>query len=239
MGDAACWILDVRYRWLTILKFDSPIRNMTNFIPLFPLGLVVYPGEKLNLHIFEPRYKQLVKDCVAGAKPFGIPAVISDKVSEMGTLVHITEVSKEYDDGTMDIKTQGESVFKILEVVKDLPDKLYSGAIVTYPGDHPKKSPAKMKIILQGIRALHERLGVTKDFGKADLELISFDVAHHAGLSIDDEYRLLELPQELQREEFLKRHLTKVLPIMEHMDLLKGKIKMNGHFKNLEGFKFN
>ncbi|RYY67583.1 MAG: peptidase S16 [Chitinophagaceae bacterium] len=212
---------------------------MTNFIPIFPLGIVVYPGEDLNLHIFEPRYKQLIKDCQATGKPFGIPSVINDKVSEMGTLVQLKEVTKEYDDGKMDIKTTGEAVFKILEVIKELPEKLYSGAIVTYPENNNKRSPTKMKIILQGIRALHERLGVTKDFIKPDLELISFDVAHHAGLSLEDEYQLLELSQELQREEFLKRHLTKVLPIMEHMDLLKGKIKMNGHFKNLEGFKFN
>ncbi|RYD82850.1 MAG: peptidase S16 [Sphingobacteriales bacterium] len=212
---------------------------MTNFIPIFPLGLVVYPGENLNLHIFEPRYKQLIKDCQASGKPFGIPAVIKDKLQEMGTLVSITEISKEYDDGKMDIKTQGESVFKILEIVKELPDKLYSGAIVTYPESNNKRSPAKMKVILQGIRALHEKLGVIKNFGKPDEALLSYDVAHHAGLSLEDEYRLLELPQELQREEFLKRHLTKVLPIMEHMNLLKGKIKLNGHFKNLEGFKFN
>ena len=212
---------------------------MTNFIPIFPLSLVVYPGEKLNLHIFEPRYKQLIKDCVQAGKPFGIPAVINDKVAEMGTLMQIKEISKEYEDGKMDIKTQADTVFKMLEVVKELPDKLYSGAIVTYPENNYKRSNAKMKLILQGIRALHVKLGVTKDFEKQDGELISYDVAHHAGLSLQDEYHLLELTQELQREEFLKRHLTKVLPIMEHMDLLKGKIKLNGHFKNLEGFKFN
>lgn len=212
---------------------------MTNFIPIFPLGLVVYPGENLNLHIFEPRYKQLIKDCHTAGKPFGIPAVINDKVAEMGTLVQVKEISKEYPDGKMDIKTQGEVVFKILEVVKVIPDKLYSGAIVTYPENNNKRSPAKMKVILDSIRALHSQLGVSKDFLKKDAELISFDVAHHAGLSLEDEYRLLEFSQELQREEFLKRHLSKVLPIMEHMDLLKGKIKMNGHFKNLSGFKFN
>ncbi|RYY44306.1 MAG: peptidase S16 [Chitinophagaceae bacterium] len=212
---------------------------MTNFIPIFPLGLVVYPGENLNLHIFEPRYKQLIKDCHTAGKPFGIPAVINYKVAEMGTLVQVKEISKEYPDGKMDIKTQGEIVFKILEVVKVVPDKLYSGAIVTYPENNSKRSPAKMKVILDSIRALHSQLGVRKDFLKKDSELISFDVAHHAGLSLEDEYRLLELAQELQREEFLKRHLGKVLPIMEHMDLLKGKIKMNGHFKNLSGFKFN
>jgi uncharacterized protein len=211
---------------------------MTNFIPIFPLGIVVYPGEQLNLHIFEPRYKQLIKDCFENAKPFGIPAVIDNKVTEMGTLVQIKEISNQYEDGKMDIKTEGLQVFKILELIKELPEKLYSGAIVTYPENIVKGSVHKMKLVLKAIRALHQHLNVTKKFLKPDEELNSFDLAHHAGLSIEEEYRLLELPQEMQRQEYLKRHLAKVLPIMEHMDLLKGKIKMNGHFKNLEGFKF-
>ncbi len=212
---------------------------MTNFIPIFPLGIVVYPGEQLNLHIFEPRYKQLINDCFTGKKPLGIPAVIDNKMAEMGTLVEIKEITKTYDDGKMDVKTEGLDVFKILEIIKELPDKLYSGAIVTYPGNIKKSSPTKMKLVLEGIRQLHAQLNVNKEFPKPDNQLTSFDVAHHAGLSIEEEYRLLELPQELQRLEFLKRHLAKVLPIMKHMDMLKGKIKMNGHFKNLEGFKFS
>ena len=63
---------------------------MTNFIPIFPLGIVVYPGEQVNLHIFEPRYKQLINDCFVTKKPFGIPAVLDNNVSEMGTLVKVT-----------------------------------------------------------------------------------------------------------------------------------------------------
>ncbi len=212
---------------------------MTNFIPIFPLGIVVYPGEQLNLHIFEPKYKQLIVDCYSTVKPFGIPAVINNKMAEMGTLVQVIEITKTYDDGRMDIKTKGLEVFKLLELIMQLPDKLYSGAIVTYPENITKGSVAKMKLVLKGIRALHSRLNVSKEFVKPDEQLNSFDVAHHAGLSVEEEYRLLELPQELQRLEFLKRHLAKVLPIMEHMDLLKGKIKLNGHFKNLEGFKFS
>ncbi len=49
---------------------------MTNFIPIFPLGIVVFPGEDLNLHVFEPRYKQLITDCFGEKKPFGIPTVL-------------------------------------------------------------------------------------------------------------------------------------------------------------------
>jgi len=55
---------------------------MTNFIPIFPLGIVVYPGESLNLHIFEPRYRELILECIENSKPFGIPVVIENKLME-------------------------------------------------------------------------------------------------------------------------------------------------------------
>src|SRR5689334_12770887 len=106
---------------------------MTNFIPVFPLGIVVYPGEKVNLHIFEPRYKQLVHECFSERKPFGIPTVIDNRMNEMGTLVNITEMVKTYDNGEMDIRTEGTRVFRVLELIKTIPDKLFSGAIVNYP----------------------------------------------------------------------------------------------------------
>ncbi|MEI2755888.1 MAG: LON peptidase substrate-binding domain-containing protein [Chitinophagaceae bacterium] len=80
---------------------------MTNFIPIFPLGVVVYPGEKLNLHVFEPRYKQLIVECHNQKKLFGIPVVINNKLKEYGSLVEISELSKIFDNGEMDIKTTG------------------------------------------------------------------------------------------------------------------------------------
>lgn len=212
---------------------------MTNFIPIFPLSIVVYPGEKLNLHIFEPRYKQLIKESFENKKPFGIPAVINNKLAEMGTLVQVVEISKIYEDGKMDIKTEGIMLFKILEVVNELPEKLYSGAIVTYPKSNTRGSASLMKKVLAGIREIHKQLNVSKEFSKPDDELLSYDVAHHAGLSLEDEYVLLEFLEELHRQEFLKRHIAKVLPVMKEMDLLKGKIKLNGHFKNLEGYNIN
>ena len=71
---------------------------MTNFIPIFPLGIVVYPGEQLNLHIFEPRYKQLINESYETKKPFGIPAVVNEKINDMGTLVQVKEISQVYED---------------------------------------------------------------------------------------------------------------------------------------------
>jgi uncharacterized protein len=208
---------------------------MTNFIPIFPLAIVVYPGEQLNLHIFEPRYKQLVAESFETKKPFGIPSVIDDKINEMGTLVQVTEISQVYDDGKMDIKTEGLQVFRMLETIQELPDKLYSGAIVNYPDNDERGNRTLMNGIVKGIKELHKLLKIDKKFVKPDEELWSYDVAHHAGMSLQEEYELLELLHESQRQEYLKRHLTKVIPVLAEMEMLKEKVKLNGHFKNLKG----
>ena len=209
---------------------------MTNFIPIFPLEIVVYPGEYLNLHIFEPRYKQLINDCIEGKKPFGIPTVVKNEMQEMGTLVEIIEVTKKYDSGEMDIKTVGTKVFRMLELVKAIPDKLYNGAIVNYPANNYRGNKALMQKVKDGIKQLHLLLEVKKEFKKLEEELWSYDVAHHAAMSLKEEYELLQLLHELQREEYLKQHLLKVLPIAAEIGTLKEKVKLNGHFKNLHGF---
>lgn len=199
---------------------------------------MVYPGEHLNLHIFEPRYKQLITECSEQKKPFGIPTVIDNKVQDYGSLVVITEISKVYDNGEMDIRSQGERVFRILELIREIPDKLYSGAIVNYPESYDQGNPELMRKVMAGIRDLHEMLKVNKDFKKADTELKCYDVAHHIGLSLEEEYELLMLTDERQRQQYLKRHLTRVIPMVAGMEQLKEKIKLNGHFKNLSGFNF-
>jgi len=209
---------------------------MTNFIPIFPLGIVVYPGENLNLHIFEPRYKQLIKECHEQKKPFGIPTVLEDKLQDIGSMVTITKISKVHDNGDMDIKTKGEKVFRILEVIKEIPDKLYSGAIVNYPDTYEQGNADLMRKVMAGIRNLHKLLKVTKKFEKPDEEIKCYEIAHHIGLSLEEEYELLGLLDERQRQEYLKRHLTKVIPMVAGMEQLKEKIKLNGHFKNLRGF---
>jgi len=211
---------------------------MTNFIPIFPLGIVVYPGESLNLHIFEPRYKQLISECHSQNKQFGIPTMIEDRLQDYGSLVTILEISKVHDNGEMDIKTQGARVFRILEVIKDVPDKLYSGAIVNYPETNEEGNIELMKKVMNSIRELHKLLKVDKDFKKNDEEVKAFDVAHHVGLSLEEEYEMLYLLQERQRQEYLKRHLTKVIPLVAEMEQLKEKIKLNGHFRNLTSLGF-
>ncbi|MDB5246298.1 MAG: hypothetical protein JWQ40_692 [Segetibacter sp.] len=208
---------------------------MINFIPIFPLGIVVFPGESLNLHIFEPRYKQLITDCFAESKPFGIPTVFKNGLSERGTLVEVKEIVEVYADGKLDIKTKGVSIFAILEVVKNIPEKLYSGAIVNYPANEENRNILLLRKVIRTVRDLHAILKLNKEFSKPDEELLSYDIAHHVGLSLEEEYEFLGLLREDQRLEYLKRHLNKVLPVVNEMEVLKDRIKLNGHFKNLSG----
>ncbi len=213
---------------------------MTNFIPLFPLGVVIYPSEKLHLHIFEPRYKQLIRECFEQKKPFGIPAVINNRLQDMGTLVEIREIVQEYENGELDINTVGIRIFRTLEVIRQVPEKLYSGGIVNYPENALDDGDEKlMKSIVKGVREVHRLLNISKDFRKSDEQLSSYDVAHHMGLSVDQEYELLGLLRERQRQEYLKRHLQKVLPMLMEMEHLKEKVKLNGHFRNLSPLDLN
>ncbi len=91
---------------------------------------------------------------------------------------------------------------------------------------------------MSSVRELHQFLKVSKDFGNNDEVIKTYDVAHHLGLSLQEEYELLNLMTEMQRQEFIRRHLLKVLPLLGEMESLKQKIKLNGHFKNLSSFNF-
>jgi Lon protease-like protein len=212
---------------------------VTNFIPIFPLAIVVYPSEDINLHIFEPRYKQLIGECYEKGKAFGIPTVINNQIGEMGTLVEIKEIVSTHQNGEMDIRVKGDRVFRVLEVINEVPDKLYSGAIVNYPDNDDKGNRELMQKVINGIRELHRLLSISKTFKKPDEQLSSYDVAHHVGLSLEEEYEFLSLMMELQRQEYLRRHLQKVIPVVAEMESLKEKIKLNGHFRNLSAFDFD
>ncbi|MFT4094725.1 MAG: LON peptidase substrate-binding domain-containing protein [Niabella sp.] len=206
---------------------------MTNFIPIFPLQIVVFPGEDLNLHIFESRYKQLVNECFSQHKPFGIPAVINNELKDYGSLIYVKEIAQTYTNGEMDIKTKAEKIFRILEVIKTVPEKLYSGAIVNYPGNDFSGSTVIMKKLISRMRAFHASLQVKKDFHKEEDALTSYDIAHHSGLSLQQEYEFLQLTSERQRQEYLKRHFENIAPLLTNKEDIRKKIQMNGHFRNL------
>lgn len=207
---------------------------MTNFIPIFPLDLVVFPGEQLNLHIFEPRYKQLVRECIQEKKMFGIPCVVDKKMQELGTLMEITEVVKEYESGEIDIRTRGVKVFRTLEVIREIPEKLFSGAIVTYPANNMAHGDTNIsRLILDEVHRMYKLLNVEEKFPDFGQEIVSYQIGHLVGFSQEQEYQMLCYFEEVQRLEFIRRHLNNILPLVKELEEMKARVQRNGHFRNL------
>ena len=207
---------------------------MTNFVPIFPLEIVVFPGEILNLHIFEPQYKQLIRECIDGKKQFGIPPVFDKKIGEFGTLMEITELVQEYDNGGMDIRTRGLDVFRVLEVIKDVPDKLYHGAIVNYPDNVTEPGDTSISnLILSEVKRMYALLDVQRKTPAEPDAIISYSIAHFVGLTKEQEYELLSIFTEIQRLEYLRRHLNAIIPVVQELEKMKARVQMNGHFRDL------
>ncbi len=83
-------------------------------IPMFPLNLVLFPGETTKLYIFEDRYRQLIDDCMENEASFGIPYLEKGKMQQYGCEVKINRILKTYENGGMDVLVEGTSVFKII-----------------------------------------------------------------------------------------------------------------------------
>jgi Lon protease-like protein len=208
---------------------------MADFLPLFPLNLVAYPGEGLNLHIFEPRYRQLIGECVEGGSTFGLPAFIGDKIPGFGTEMRVTQLARRYPDGRMDIKTEGLRVFRIVTFQNPAPGKLYAGGTVEWHPGEPYQDV--MPGLLERLRRLHQLLQVPSAFA-TDMETFSYTVAHKVGLSTEEEYELLTISRETDRQAYLIRHLERILPVVAEVERTKERIRQNGHFKDLDPLKF-
>lgn len=209
---------------------------MEKTLPLFPLNLIVYPGEDLNLHIFEPRYRQLISECIEEERTFGIPAFINNKLPGYGTEMHVTTLHKRYDDGRMDVKSKGLGVFKLVNFENPVAGKLYAGGDVELvePGDG---FSAHVDALAERVGRLYGLLQIETDYDPL-VENFSYRVAHKVGLSIEQEYELLTLESEAERQLFLIQHLNNVLPVVSDMERTKQRIRMNGHFKNLDPLNF-
>jgi len=206
---------------------------MTDFLPLFPLKLVAFPGEELNLHIFEPRYKQLIREADQNGTTFGLPAFLDNKVMDFGTEIELIKIIKKGSDGSMDIKTRGLGVFKIHEYYSFISDKLYSGGDIERVSGNENGDPLLYSKILKMTEQLYEYLSIKKDIPKDRSDFSTFEIAHHVGFSIEQEYQFLTIQNELQRQEFMFDHLENLIPIVKDMERLRKRVEMNGHFKNI------
>lgn len=205
----------------------------TSLLPLFPLQLVCYPDEEINLHIFEPRYKQLITESESTGAPFGLPTYIQNEPLKWGTEVVLKEIVKKYPDGKMDIRIKGKRVFKINEFFPRMNERLYSGAEVHFPKNDRNVDFSKNKKVLDLMTELHKYLKLHKPLPEDVYTFDSYVTAHFVGLSLEKEYEFLQLLSEGARQDYIIEHLTSIIPVLSEINELEQKVKMNGHFRNI------
>lgn len=206
---------------------------MKDFLPLFPLKLVVFPDEKLNLHVFEPRYKQLVRECEQNGTTFGVPSYIDNKISGYGTELELVSIEKRYDNGELDIKTKGIGVFKIDTFYRTTPNKLYSGADIERIVDQDQGDLALYELIREKVEELFTVLNLENNLEIEHNDYKTYHIAHHVGFNLEQEYKFLCLFSEKERQNYMLEHLQKLLPVVREMERLKKRAQLNGHFKNV------
>ncbi len=206
---------------------------MSRLLALFPLNLVVFPGEKLNLHIFEPRYRQLVRDCLSEGVTFGIPPYRNEAVSMLGTEMQLVGVEKSYDSGELDIRTRAVGLFRIEEFYRQAPGKLYAGGLVEDVADNNAADIVLQARITAHMEQLYDVLGLRKLMQDLPADYRVYDIAHHLGLNTEQEFQLLEAETEAERQELVLDHLEHILPVLLETERLKERVRLNGHFKNL------
>ncbi|HAA13915.1 MAG TPA: peptidase [Cytophagales bacterium] len=209
---------------------------MEAYIPLFPLNLVAFPEESLNLHIFEPRYKQLMQDILDGDRIFGIVAFVTDEM-DFGTEVELDQVVRVYPDGRMDIRTRGTRRFQVMKFENPMPDKLYAGGEVRYIQDLDDPDYSLQNRLVNLVKSFFEVIQLGGQ-SQVSTEIRTFDLAHRIGLSSEQKYELLQCERESQRQQLVIEHLERAIPLLQDIERTKDRVRMNGHFRHFDPLKF-
>ena len=207
---------------------------MDRYLPQFPLNIVVFPGNDLNLHIFEDRYKQLIKECQQTGNTFGIPTVINGELKTIGTEIKLLEISKTHQNGTMDIKTQALEKYQIIHFHEVAEGKLYGNALVKPYPEQFDPLPNLNEEVFQLLNELFKILKIGKPIPAIDDQFNMNLIAPKIGLNHEQEYEFLQINAESKRQIYVFNHLKKLIPIVTEMEKLKDKVKLNGHFKELK-----
>lgn len=200
-------------------------------LPLFPLNLVLYPGEHLSLHVFEERYKDLAAYCLEHDVPFGIVREEDDEWADVGTTVRIDRVLKRYEDGRMDIRVQGDERFR-LESVHDRFS--YYTADVTLIEDEETTLDLDLKerVITLHMKLLELAGRTIRPTLYEDVDRLSFVLAQNSALEDSQKQDVLESTTEHDRICYLIRHFEFLIPRLEEQEGVRRRIRSNGHFKN-------
>ncbi len=199
---------------------------MKPLLPLFPLDVVLFPGTPLPLHIFEPRYKELISECLEQKTPFGIVRSEEEGIAEIGCTAEIVAVTKKYPDGKMDIVGEGRERFEVLDVNEDRP---FLRGDVLYFQDEPEQPTQEQ--VAHAIKLHADILAIAsaqQDLPE-DRRQLSFHLAGSLPLDLDFKQALLSMRSELERLEAVITAFESILPKLQRTVQAKQKAGGNGH----------
>jgi Lon protease-like protein len=195
-------------------------------LPLFPLEIVVFPGAPLPLHIFEPRYKEMIGECLSQERPFGMVRAKQNAISAIGCSARIIDVIKKYEDGRMDIAAEGAQRFEIIQVNQE---RSFFQAEVAFFDDEPS---VVSKSAADTIVQLHEQLfavmGQTVEVDR-DAAFLSYRLAQDLPVDLDFKQTLLEMKSEAERVEILTEYYRATIPKIENSLRVRQRASGNGH----------
>jgi Lon protease-like protein len=183
---------------------------LSSLLPIFPLELVLLPGVPLPLHIFEPRYKEMIAECLEQKKPFGIVRASSDGVAGIGCTAEIMSITRKYDDGRMDILTRGVERFEVIQVNHE---RSFLRAEISVVEDEPDKPSTEMVTLAMRLHAEIAKLAGEEPSGPEDgAGNLSFLLAGSLPLDLDFKQSLLATLSEAKRLAAVVKYLEAVLP---------------------------
>ncbi|MBT8195331.1 MAG: hypothetical protein HKO56_08020 [Bacteroidia bacterium] len=180
-------------------------------IPMFPLKLVVIPGEEVKLHIFEDRYKQLLSDVENHESTFGIPVMMEDTMLNLGAEVELIKVTDRYDGGEADIIVKGKKLFSIIGFYQELPEKLYGGGQAKIMDLEKFEASKEIKNeFIEFINQYHADKEYPSDIDSFNL----FDMANHLFLNPIQKLKLINNKTIETREEIIRAQMRFLVIIM-------------------------
>ena len=201
-------------------------------IPLFPLNVVLLPGADLPLHIFEPRYLEMVSRCLKEKSEFGVLLAVSKGVTRVGCTAEIIEVVKRHDDNTLDILTIGREPFRVIELFDENP---LAEGLVEYLEDRESPPNPSMRSELVGLYETCHTL-IFEDYPKnADRDAdahISFIIAGTLPMDMLWKQQILELRSEAERQERLVGYLRAWAPHLQKTGVMRQRAGGNGQGLN-------
>jgi Lon protease-like protein len=192
--------------------------SMVDNFPLFPIGIIIFPGEIQPLHIYESRYKQLIHEMTETKRSFGIPYLKDDSICEFGSVVTVHKILATSPTGEMDILVRGERLFRIKTISENLPGKLYGGGSVEYLDMFNRKVSAKLADHFGNYRQQIKEIDQDRSKQLIGNPQHIFEIAGQLPLDIEEKYALIRASGHSAREQLLIDKLHFLLMINKKLE---------------------